>query len=122
METGYQRGKIQEESMLYEHKKHDGSLPLIGVNTFRNPNGDAALETVELQRSTDDEKQSQLARLKAFQEANSAEGKQVLQRLRQTVIENGNTFAVLMDAVRCCSLGQITQTLFEVGGRYRRNM
>ncbi|TDU26788.1 methylmalonyl-CoA mutase [Panacagrimonas perspica] len=122
METGYQRGKIQEESMLYEHKKHDGSLPLIGVNTFRNPNGDPALEMVELQRSTDDEKQNQLTRLKSFQESNAAEGKQVLQRLRQTVIENGNTFEVLMDAVRCCSLGQITQTLFEVGGRYRRNM
>ncbi len=122
METGYQRGKIQEESMLYEHKKHDGSLPLIGVNTFRNPNGDPALEMVELQRSTDDEKQNQLTRLKNFQEANQEEGSKVLKRLRQTVIENGNTFEVLMDAVRCCSLGQITQTLFEVGGRYRRNM
>jgi methylmalonyl-CoA mutase len=122
METGYQRGKIQEESMLYEHKKHDGSLPLIGVNTFRNPNGDPALEMVELQRSTDEEKQSQLARLKHFQESNKEEGAKVLKRLRQTVIENGNTFEVLMDAVRCCSLGQITQTLFEVGGRYRRNM
>ena len=122
METGYQRGKIQEESLYYEHKKHDGSLPLIGVNTFRNPNGEAALETVELARSTEEEKQSQLTRLKAFQEANQEEGRKVLERLRQVVIENGNTFEVLMDAVRCCSLGQITQTLFEVGGRYRRNM
>jgi methylmalonyl-CoA mutase len=122
METGYQRGKIQEESLYYEHKKHDGSLPLIGVNTFRNPKGDEALETIELARSTDDEKQSQLTRLKNFQTSNAAEGRKVLQRLRQAVIENGNTFEVLMDAVRCCSLGQITQTLFEVGGRYRRNM
>ncbi|MCC2655212.1 MAG: methylmalonyl-CoA mutase [Panacagrimonas sp.] len=122
METGYQRGKIQEESMLYEHKKHDGSLPLIGVNTFRNPHGDAALETVELARSSDEEKQSQLKRLKSFQDAHREPGKQVLQRLRDVVISNGNTFEVLMEAVRHCSLGQITQALFEVGGRYRRNM
>ncbi|MGQ0618991.1 MAG: fused isobutyryl-CoA mutase/GTPase IcmF [Panacagrimonas sp.] len=122
METGYQRGKIQEESMLYEHRKHDGSLPLVGVNTFRNPNGEAASETIELMRSTDDEKQSQLTRLKAFQESNADRAPAMIERLKRTVIENGNTFAVLMDAVRVCSLGQITQTLFEVGGRYRRNM
>jgi methylmalonyl-CoA mutase len=122
METGYQRGKIQEESMYYEHKKHDGSLPLIGVNTFRNPHGDPHAETVELQRSTDDEKQNQLKRLKDFQGANQAAAAAMAERLRNVVIENGNTFEVLMDAVRVCSLGQITQTLFEVGGRYRRNM
>jgi methylmalonyl-CoA mutase len=122
METGYQRGKIQEESLYYEHKKHDGSLPIIGVNTFRNPKGDSALEAIELARSTEDEKRSQLSRLKAFQDANRDQGAKVLQRLREVVIANGNTFEVLMDAVRYCSLGQITQTLFEVGGRYRRNM
>ncbi len=122
METGFQRGKIQEESMVYEHKKHDGSLPIIGVNTFRNPNGDEVQQEVELARSTDDEKQSQLKRLAEFKQRNAADAPAMLDRLRRTVIEHGNTFDVLMDAVRVCSLGQITQTLFEVGGRYRRNM
>ena len=122
METGYQRGKIQEESLYYEHKKHDGSLPLIGVNTFRNPNGDQTPQEIELARSTDDEKQSQLKRLAEFQATHASESAQMLKRLRQTVIEDGNIFAVLMDAVRCCSLGQITHALYEVGGRYRRNM
>jgi methylmalonyl-CoA mutase len=122
METGYQRGKIQEESLYYEHKKHDGSLPIIGVNTFRNPNGDDAMQEIELARSTEDEKQSQLKRLGEFQQRNEAEASPMLQRLRDTVVANGNVFEVLMDAVRVCSLGQISQTLFEVGGRYRRNM
>ena len=122
METGYQRGKIQDESMYYEHKKHDGSYPIIGVNTFRNPHGGAAPEAIELARSSEAEKQSQLRRLKEFQERNAGAAPQVLERLRRTVIENGNTFEVLMDAVRSCSLGQITSTLYEVGGRYRRNM
>ena len=121
METGYQRGKIQEESLYYEHKKHDGSYPIIGVNTFRNPKGDAQIE-VELARSTEEEKQSQLARLRDFQQRHAAESGPMLARLKQTVIENGNVFAVLVDAVRCCSLGQITGALFEVGGQYRRNM
>ena len=122
METGFQRGKIQEESMVYEHKKHDGSLPIIGVNTFRNPNGDEVQQEIELARSTDDEKQSQLKRLAEFKQRNATDAPAMLDRLRRTVIEHGNTFDVLMDAVRVCSLGQITQTLFEVGGRYRRNM
>ncbi len=122
METGFQRGKIQEESMFYEHKKHDGSLPIIGVNTFRNPHGEPVAETIELARSTDDEKQSQLQRLGEFRHRNAGDAPATLDRLRRAVIENGNTFDVLMDAVRVCSLGQITQTLFEVGGRYRRNM
>ncbi|MDB5987871.1 MAG: methylmalonyl-CoA mutase [Nevskia sp.] len=122
METGYQRGKIQEESLYYEHKKHDGSLPLIGVNTFRNPAGDQTPQEIELARSTDDEKQSQLRRLAEFQQLNAEAAPLLLKRLRQTVIEDGNIFAVLMDAVRCCTLGQITHALFEVGGRYRRNM
>ncbi len=122
METGYQRGKIQDESMYYEHKKHDGSYPIIGVNTFRNPHAGTAPEAIELARSSEAEKQSQLGRLKEFQERNATAAPQVLERLRRTVIENGNTFEVLMDAVRSCSLGQITSTLYEVGGRYRRNM
>jgi methylmalonyl-CoA mutase len=122
METGYQRGKIQEESMLYEHKKHDGSLPIIGVNTFRNPKGEEAMPEIELARSSEEEKQSQLRRVQDFQRRNAEAGQQQLARLRQTVIDDGNTFEVLMDAVRVCSLGQITHTLFEVGGRYRRNM
>jgi methylmalonyl-CoA mutase len=122
METGYQRGKIQDESLFYEHKKHDGSYPIIGVNTFRNPHGDTVSESIELARSSDAEKQSQLERLRDFQARNAADAPAALERLRRTVIENGNTFEVLMEAVRSCSLGQITGTLYEVGGRYRRNM
>jgi methylmalonyl-CoA mutase len=122
METGYQRGKIQEESLFYERQKHDGSYPIIGVNTFRNPHAEASAEIIELARSTDAEKQSQLQRLKLFQERHAGQASALLERLRRTVIEDGNTFDVLMDAVRHCSLGQITHTLFDVGGRYRRNM
>ncbi|GAB3407761.1 methylmalonyl-CoA mutase family protein [Massilia agilis] len=122
METGYQRGKIQEESMLYEHKKHDGSLPIIGVNTFRNPKGAAAPATIELARSTDDEKQSQLTRLEAFHQRHAADAPAALAALQQAAIDNANVFDKLMDAVRVCSLGQITTALFEVGGQYRRNM
>ena len=122
METGYQRGKIQDESMFYEHKKHDGSLPIIGVNTFRNPAAEAAPQSIELARSSEAEKQSQLERLRKFQACNAAGAPPVLERLRSAVIANGNTFEVLMEAVRACSLGQITGTLYEVGGKYRRNM
>ena len=122
METGYQRGKIQEESMLYEHRKHDGSLPIIGVNTFRNPKGAQAPATIELARSTDDEKQSQLTRLEDFHRRHADEAPAALAALQQAAIDNENVFARLMDAVRVCSLGQITTALFEVGGQYRRNM
>jgi methylmalonyl-CoA mutase len=122
METGYQRGKIQEESLFYEHQKHDGSYPIVGVNTFRSPNSGTVPQTIELARSTDAEKQSQLARLKLFQQRHAEQAPALLERLRRTVIENGNTFEVLMEAVRGCSLGQITHTLYDVGGRYRRNM
>jgi methylmalonyl-CoA mutase len=121
METGYQRGKIQEESLYYEHKKHDGSHPIIGVNTFRNPQGDVP-KHVELARSTEEEKQSQIRRLRDFQRRNAAASSPMLQKLRQTVIDNGNVFAVLVDAVRVCSLGQISSALYEVGGQYRRSM
>jgi isobutyryl-CoA mutase len=122
METGYQRGKIQEESMFYEHKKHDGSYPIIGVNTFRNPNGEPVPETIELIRSTEEEKQSQLQRLADFHTRHANVAPAMLKRLQQAVIDNQNVFAVLMDAARVCSLGQITNALFEVGGQYRRSM
>ena len=122
METGYQRGKIQEESMVYEHRKHDGSYPIIGVNTFRNPHGDAVPARLELIRSTEEEKQSQLKRLREFHARHATEAPAMLARLRQAVIDDDNVFAVLMDAVRVCSLGQITHALFEVGGQYRRSM
>lgn len=122
METGYQRGKIQEESLLYEHRKHDGSLPIIGVNTFRNPHASNVPQQIELARSTDEEKQSQLKRLADFQQRHVAQAPAMLQRLQQAVIHDENVFATLMEAVRVCSLGQITEALFEVGGQYRRSM
>ncbi|MDE2478605.1 MAG: methylmalonyl-CoA mutase, partial [Betaproteobacteria bacterium] len=122
METGYQRGKIQEESMHYEMLKHTGELPIIGVNTFRNPEGDPVPESIELARSTPEEKQSQLDRLHEFHARHADEAPRLLQRLQQAVIEDGNVFEVLMDAVRSCSLGQLTDALFEVGGQYRRSM
>ncbi len=122
METGYQRGKIQEESMHYEMLKHTGELPIVGVNTFRNPHGDEHLAKVALMRSTEEEKQSQLKRLADFHAAHAAESPAMLQALQQAVIDNRNVFEVLIDAVRVCSLGQITTALFEVGGQYRRSM
>ncbi len=121
METGYQRGKIQDESLYYERKKHDGSLPIIGVNTFLNPQPPAE-PVIELARSTEEEKRSQIARLREFQRRHGDEAGQMLTRLQRAAVNGENLFAVLMDAVRCCSLGQITQALFEVGGQYRRNM
>ena len=122
METGYQRGKIQDESMTYEMLKHTGEYPIIGVNTFRNPHGDAVLDKLELARSTEDEKKSQLQRLADFHALHADDSPAALKRLQQAVIDNKNVFEVLMDAVRCCSLGQITHALFEVGGQYRRSM
>jgi isobutyryl-CoA mutase len=122
METGYQRGKIQEESLYYEHRKHDGSYPIVGVNTFRNPHGDAAPAKLELIRSTEEEKRSQLKRLREFHARNASRSKPMLERLQHAVIRDENVFEVLIDAVRVCSLGQITHALFEVGGQYRRSM
>ena len=122
METGYQRSRIQEESMLYESRKHDGSYPIIGVNTFRNLEAEAHQEPIELARSTDAEKQSQLQRLADFHRRHAKDSPALLEKLRRTVIENGNVFEALMEAVRCCSLGQISTALYEVGGQYRRNM
>jgi len=122
METGYQRGRIQDESMHYEMLKHTGEYPIIGVNTFRKPNDNEPPQKIELARSTDEEKQSQLKRLADFHKRHGSESPAMLKRLQQAVIDNGNVFEVLMDAVRVCSLGQITNALFEVGGQYRRNM
>jgi methylmalonyl-CoA mutase len=122
METGYQRSRIQEESLHYEQLKHSGEYPIIGVNTFRNPHGDPVPEHIELARSTEEEKQSQLQRLADFHARHAGEAPAMLQRLQQAVIDHRNVFEVLMDAVRCCSLGQITNALFEVGGQYRRSM
>ncbi|NIF76793.1 methylmalonyl-CoA mutase [Paraburkholderia sp. Cy-641] len=122
METGYQRGRIQDESMLYEHRKHDGSYPIVGVNTFLSAHPHEAPRPIVLARSTDAEKQSQLQRLRAFQARHRDTAPEALERLKRAVIDDGNVFAVLMEVVRVCSLGQITRALFEVGGQYRRNM
>ncbi|MEO6605535.1 MAG: methylmalonyl-CoA mutase family protein, partial [Aeromicrobium sp.] len=123
METGYQRGRIQDESMLYEHKKHDGSLPIIGVNTFRKPEVEGAEPaTVELARATEDEKSSQLNRVQEFHTDHSVEAAEALDRLKHASINNENVFAALMDAARVCSLQQVTEAFFEVGGQYRRNV
>jgi methylmalonyl-CoA mutase len=123
METGYQRGRIQDESMLYEHRKHDGSLPIIGVNTFRNPDaGDGTPDHVELARATESEKASQLQRVRDFQAAHASEAEAALTRLKEAATAGDNVFAVLMDAARVCTLGQVTEAFFEVGGQYRRNV
>ena len=123
METGYQRGRIQDESMLYEHRKHDGSLPIIGVNTFRKPEADGGTPAhVELARATEAEKESQLDRVHGFQDAHTDEAAAALERLKEAAITGENVFAVLMDAARVCSLGQVTEAFFEVGGQYRRNV
>ena len=121
METGYQRGKIQEESLEYEHRKHSGSLPLIGVNTFLRE-GEQARPEIELARSTDEEKQSQIRRLRDFKQRNLEQSEDALEAIRQSVINNENVFTSLMNAVQSCSLGEISNTLYEVGGQYRRNM
>jgi isobutyryl-CoA mutase len=109
--------------MYYEHKKHDGSLPIVGVNTFLAEDSGSGNEfTVTLARSTDEEKQSQIRRLRDFKARHAAESGAALQRLKTAAATNGNVFAELMNAVRCCSLGQITDAFFEVGGQYRRSM
>jgi methylmalonyl-CoA mutase len=122
METGYQRGRIQDESMLYEHRKHDGSLPIIGVNTFRNPSQAHEDHEIELARATEAEKKSQLQRVQSFQHRNRDEATVALARLRSAAMSGENVFAVLMDAARVCSLQQVTEAFFEVGGQYRRNV
>jgi isobutyryl-CoA mutase len=121
METGYQRGRIQDESMLYEQRKHDGTLPVIGVNTFRNPAGTVAAPA-ELARATEEEKKSQLERVRDFTERHREQAHAALAELKEAARSGGNVFAVLMDAARVCSLQQITEAFFEVGGQYRRNV
>jgi len=128
METGYQRGRIQDDSMLYEQRKHDGSLPIVGVNTFLAPDATPGEPSggggrpLELARSTEDEKQRQIARLADFRSRHAQERPAMVDRLRGAALAGDNLFAVLMDAVRVCSLGEISDALFEVGGRYRRNV
>jgi methylmalonyl-CoA mutase len=122
METGYQRGRIQDESMLYETRKHDGSLPLIGVNTFLpDKAGDEPFE-IELARATEEEKRSQVERTRAFQAKHRDEAQEALRRLREAASSDANVFAELMAAARVCTLGQVTEAFFEVGGQYRRNV
>jgi len=123
METGYQRGRIQDESMLYEQRKHDGSLPIVGVNTFLDPHrGETPAGPVELARATEDEKQSQLKRLADFHTRHADTAPQAIARLQDAAIGGGNVFDALMEAVRHCSLGQISDAFFEAGGQYRRNV
>ncbi|RLK59211.1 fused isobutyryl-CoA mutase/GTPase IcmF [Actinokineospora cianjurensis] len=123
METGYQRGRIQDESMLYEHRKHDGTLPLVGVNTFLPAKGeeDEVVE-IELARATEDEKRAQVDRTRDFQQRHRDEATAALVRLREVAASDENVFDVLMAAARVCTLGQITEAFFEVGGQYRRNV
>lgn len=122
METQYQRGKIQEESLYYEHKKHSGELPIIGVNTFINPNQDENAYEIELARSTTEEKETQIHNLHEFWARNKNECPHALSRLKEVALKNGNLFEELMECVKVASLGQITAALYEVGGQYRRNM
>jgi methylmalonyl-CoA mutase len=122
MERMYQRNKIQEESLFYEHQKHSGELPLVGVNTFLNKKGSPTILPTEVIRSTTEEKELQINNLKAFWKRNEEKAAEMLTRLRTVAINNGNLFEELMETVKYCSLGQITQALYEVGGQYRRNM
>ncbi|HEX5563529.1 MAG TPA: fused isobutyryl-CoA mutase/GTPase IcmF [Sporosarcina sp.] len=124
METQYQRGKIQEESMLYEMKKHSGELPIIGVNTYLNPNppSEEDIDNMEIARATKEEKETQITNLRAFQSQHSDESAEALRKLQQVAVTGGNIFAELMETVKVASLGQITNALYEVGGQYRRNM
>ncbi|GAB6904980.1 Methylmalonyl-CoA mutase domain-containing protein [Desulfosarcina cetonica] len=127
METGYQRSKIQEESMYYEMLKHTGEYPIVGVNTFRDPHADGAdmlegASCIDLARATPEEKESQLERLAAFQSRHADQAPEALARLQKVALSGGNIFAELMETVKTCSLGQITGALYAVGGQYRRNM
>jgi len=125
MEAYYQRGKIQDESLYYEMKKNSGEYPIIGVNTYTNPNilaENYSRPPTQLTRSTCEEKRAQLENLRAFQERHRAAAGASLAALKQTVVSGGNVFAELMNTVRVASLGQITKALYEVGGKYRRNM
>ncbi len=124
METQYQRGKIQDESMHYEMKKHSGELPIIGVNTYLNPNppSEEEIDKMELARATKEEKETQIRNLEAFKDRNKDQSEAALKRLKETAVSGGNVFAELMESVKYASLGEITRALYEVGGQFRRNM
>jgi isobutyryl-CoA mutase len=122
METMYQRGKIQDESLFYETQKSTGELPIVGVNTFLGKDGSPIQVVREVMRSTDDEKQAQIDGLQQFQQSNAGRADAALQQLRQVALDGGNVFASLMDAAKVCSLGQMSNALYGVGGQYRRNM
>ena len=122
MERMYQRNKIQEESLYYEHQKHTGELPLIGVNTFLNKAGSPTILPNEVIRSTKEEKEAQIQNVHPFWKRNESKSSEMLQRLKNTAIANGNLFEELMETVKYCSLGQITHAFYEVGGQYRRSM
>jgi len=122
MERMYQRNKIQEESLSYEHQKHTGELPLIGVNTFLNKAGSPTILPNEVIRSTTGEKEQQIKNLQAFWKRNEGKSAEMLTRLKNVAVQNANLFEELMETVKFCSLGQITNALYEVGGQYRRNM
>ena len=122
MERMYQRNKIQEESLYYEHQKHTGEYPIVGVNTFLNKQGSPTIIPNEVIRSTKEEKEQQIKNLHAFWDRNKDRSDEMLNRLKSAAINNGNLFEELMETVKCCSLGQITHALYEVGGQYRRNM
>ncbi len=124
METQYQRGKIQEESMIYETRKHTGALPIIGVNTYLNPNpqSDETIDEMEIARASQEEKETQITNLRNFQEKHQDATESALNQLKKVAVTGGNIFAELMETVKVASLGQITNALYEVGGQYRRNM
>jgi methylmalonyl-CoA mutase len=122
METMYQRSKIQEESMHYEMLKHTGEYPIIGVNTFLGKDGSPTVRPGEVIRSTEEEKQVQIQNLENFQKSHADKSEQILHDLQISAINQENLFEKMMEAVKFCSLGQITNALFEVGGMYRRNM
>jgi methylmalonyl-CoA mutase len=123
METMYQRGKIQEESLYYETRKHDGSLPIVGVNTFLSGNdSNDEIKGAALIRSTEEEKQAQVNAVRAFQTRHTQHTGEALARLQRAAASGGNVFAELMESVKVCSLGQISRALYDVGGQYRRNM
>jgi len=122
MERMYQRNKIQEESLYYEHQKHTGELPIVGVNTFLNKKGSPTIIPNEVIRSTKEEKDQQIANLHNFWERHESRRGESIKKLKEVAINNGNIFSELMETVKYCSLGQITHALYEVGGQYRRNM
>ena len=122
MDTMYQRGKIQEESLYYESKKHDGSLPIVGVNTFLPPDGHGEVGAIELMRSSPEEKDQQVANVEAFRKTHAKEAAPRLKHLQQVARDRKNTFEALMEAAKVCSLGSMSHALYDVGGEYRRNM